>query len=576
MPKLRSGVEDVARDPTQRLRLGVLVGGTGVGETTPRRLVEEVMQAIESGQLVVSIEERPALQGAIGTFAITDLRDVVPRTPLRSHPAQSRKPDVQSQQSEPDCDFDGVGLEFKRKTKPGEDVLRKFTSLTLRWRDGVAHSDLPQPESMEPIAVPVLEMTATSDPEQGGRTIGISVVGGPGYACALHHPRIVVHPLEGERLEHEGAQQVAFVAVCRDAGAASTAAGGLAVLRSCHFASESVNRYYVVVDACGHRRDGAPARGHVAQEILVYPADEWKLELTIPFVEPLKHTWKKLPDDKWKEVKRAAAGENQPKPVHDEHVGSSWSLKVDPPKRSAAKRERPTVKLSRTKSAVASEVELDLAWVTAFVDLENAVKDLFEKVAGGDTQLGYRLSVVTKVLEGSLSYAWGFRESADRRVYRWWRLEAKLTWIDLEIELSWGFIFSIWGFRIEAVVYGAIAGKWAWSIAAESTPDRKQGVVTDHWEIPGRAGVRATLGPDWLAARGEVITGVKLDNTVTWGDEPIKVDCKAVFTGMKATLRGEVKLCGVFASRQHAWVWMDPKTLIPAEADADGLGARGS
>ena len=562
LAKLASGIEEVARDPTQRLRLGLLVGGSGIGETTPRRLVDEVTQAIASGRLVVSIEERPALQGAARPMALTNLRDVVSQAAPRRTPATVRERQNVTPAAEPECDFDSVRLGFKPE-KVDENDLRKFSAITLQWRDGAIRSDLP-PSPLDLVSVPSLELTASADPKRGGRAIAVAVEGGPGHACTRHHPRVVVHPVAGDRLEHDGQPNVDFVAVSRDASTLSTAAGALAVLRSCHFAAESVNRYYVVVDACGERRDGKPVRGHVAQEILVYPADEWKLELTIPLIETRKDVWKRPPGKEWRGVEGDEAGDNQPSASLDGDVGPSWSLKIEPPKVTPTNRDRPGFKLSRTKSPVAWEVELELGWLAAFADLERALRELGKSLGGAEVQLGYRFSIVTKVLEGALSYAWGFREAADRRVYRWWKLEAKITWLDLEFELSFGFVFSIWGFKIEGVVYGTIAGKWAWSIGAESTPENVTGFVNDHWEIPGRAGVRATLGPDWLAARGEVITGITLDNKISWGEEPLDVKCRANFVGMKATLRGEIKLCGVFASRAHSWVWMEPRVLIPA------------
>lgn len=557
--RLSSGVEEVARDPLQRLRLGVLVGGGGLEESTPRQLTDEIMRALASGRLAAAIEVRAPrnTSGSAGQEGVP-LRKLVLSTPTT--PRRPRAPF--RGETTAACDFDAVTIRFARKNESDHGSERSFSSLTIAWRDGALGSDLPDQASEIGETIPVLELVAGSKLGPSARTVSVAVEGGPGFACEHGHPRIVVHPEIGGRTEQSGARWLEFAVLSREAPTMECSSA-IATLRRCHDSSAASNRYFVVIDACGRRSDGGPARMHVAQPIAVYPADAWSVTLTRPGSTEVEHALQRDREGRWREAESVGEAANEEGVDLDAQAdaGPTWSAGFAPEVPAAA-REPWTVELERNSEGNTAILELALASPLA------ALADGFARLLSGlgqrDAQLGARIRWSLSVLEGSLRYAWSWREGADRRVRRAWTLEADLVLFDLRGELSYGFMFSIWRVEIEALLYGTLALAPRFQASAEATQAHPTYEGAVRWELPISLGIRAKLGADWLAARGEITSGVVVSTTVTCGDGPLRADFGLEFMGVRATLRGEVKLCGVFVTASHAWVFAEPQRLFPA------------
>lgn len=562
LASLRSALEEIARDGSQRVRLGTLVGDAAVGETTPRRLVEEVLDAVRSGRLVATLELRRSVSGPAPERQAVELRELEGRL----LPRRARVQPTIDALAEPLCDFDRVNLTFACAGR-GERWPRTFDRIVIERRDTVVGSDVPRDED-EHDAVPVLEIIAGEDIE-GGRRLRVEVAGDVGYACDRQHPRIVVHPAYGERLERSGDMALDFIARARPWATVRHAVGSIDWLAECHASTGVVNEHHVVVDACGSRVRSETSVGHVAQLVRVFPPDEWTLTLALPATNVVEKRWPSQPPGSKPHALDSQSDD-------DVDNGGSIEVGVDPLAWFGVDEEDRgwSVTLARERGDTTTTLELHPEWLDASRLLTHALTRWFARAAEPKLQLGPRISFEVEGPSGSLEYAWGFRETATHRVHRWWKLEASVRLFSIKPELSYGFAFKVWGVQIEAVAYASVHLETGFDASAESTAKDVAYEVSRTWEAPIRGGVRALLGADWVSARGELVGGYDTEILARFGDRPLEVALVVKSRGLRATLQGEVKLCGFFATASHAWTIFEPREVWRHPA-AEAGSARG-
>lgn len=451
------------------------------------------------------------------------------------------------------CDFDRVTLRVGNPViADGSWPVRDFDAITL---DGVLRAEH---EAREVATSEVLEIVA-SDTIAEGRALTVIVDAAHDYGCDEQHPRVVVYPLVGERFERRGESAVELIATACALSTIGPVVGSLPWLAARHLSDAVVNELYVIVDACGARVDGHPARRHAAQLVRVYPHDTWTFGFKLPPGKKDQRAWEQQPDNHWRDT---------PIDATDGAGGDATTIRklgIDPLALFGVddKERGWSIRLRREAGTQSSEIELFPQWLDLGRLIAKAVAKWFGPLAAPKVQLGWRFTAELVPVCGTLEYQWAFRESAGRTVDRWWKLDAELTLFAASIELSFGFVFRVWKIVIEAVVYASTAFEAAISVRAESRADALAWEARRAWEVPIRGGVRAKLGADWITAKGELAGGFALALTMRCGDRPFEAELGLDSKGIRATLSGEIKLCGLFATATHAWVFTEPSRIWP-------------
>ncbi len=449
----------------------------------------------------------------------------------------------------PPCDFAKIAIECSH-TGNG-DKKRGFGPFEYTFT-GVIEDNLPRPKPARAVGsgrnkrtipakpfVPNIQVIAGPDDAEAD-TVKIELSGGPGYGCSKTHPHVVITDRStGEKQKHHGKTKVELKAKCKKIELPVFAyMSPAAVLAYFWFSPKTTNRYMIEVASCGVLADQSPGFRKLSRQLDVFPNDTYKFSFSIPTVVNRTYTnsatralkpkaeWVDGKDDGWD--KKSAY--NQGHPIRDPVVETGESIEL--------------TRNGENLEATASLGKI----VKAIVNVQNEIQSVMNFIKEFQPQVGWKFLFTVGFFKGDLALEWGAKEASDHTVFRWWKLEADLTLLSLELELSFGIDFRIWKiFSVTAVIFGKASGEAKLNLTEEAKPDESDWSVKIATDIKVALGIKTALGADWVAAEGKLEIGYPFEASPNIHDQGgFGIDWKLEFSGLKAEVKGQLKFAGSF------------------------------
>jgi hypothetical protein len=454
------------------------------------------------------------------------------------------------------CDFEKIAIECSHTG--GGDKKRGFGPFEYTFA-GVLKDNLPRPKSKTQAFVPNIQVIGgTKDADAD--TVKIAITGGPGYGCGKTHPHVIVtNRSTGEKQKHHGKTKIELKAKCQPIPLPAFAyMSPTAVLAYFWFPPKATNRYVIEVESCGVLADKTPGFRKLARQLDVYPNDIYKFSFSVP--QAVNRTYtnsasKALkPNAKWVDGKEDGwdkkTAYNQGHPI------------TDPIKEAGA-----SITLTRNGADVEATATLGQI-VKALVNLQNEIQSVMNFIRDFQPQVGWKFVFAIGFFKGDLSLEWGAKEAKDHTVFRWWKFEAGLTLVSIDLDASFGIDFRVWKiFQVTAVIFGKVSGEAKLSEACEATPEKPNWEFKVGVEIKGELGIKAALGADWVAAEGKFALGFPFEATPNVHEQDgFGIDWKLEFSGLTAKLKGHIKFAGGFTKT----IEIMPKRTLGAGRFPDG------
>jgi hypothetical protein len=451
------------------------------------------------------------------------------------------------------CAFDKVTVQCSH-TGSG-DKKRGFGPFEFSY-DGGIQDNLPKPEgggNKGPIEVIAGDGDDTAD------TISIEISGGPGYGCSKSHPRIVVTDLAtGEALvASKGQTKAEFKAKSRKAKMPTWAyMDPTAIFNYFWFPAKTVGRYRIKIDSCGVEADKSPGFASLSRVVEAHTSDTYKFSISIP--EVLNREYKAgstaslEPNAKWEEPKPEERGWDGGMRDGSDWFGKPESEGAPPPVNLPVKKIATSVSFERNGENLKGATDKLEDIIKQVKNVQNFTQSVMNFIDDWQPQVGWKFGFKVAFFSGSLSFEWGPKEGPDHRVFRWWKFDAALTLVEVELTVDFGFKFRVRGCGVTAVLFGKVAGKLELNDSIEATPK------SPTWnppklalEISGELGIKASLGADWLASgEGKIALGFPFEaQPRIEKEEGLKIDWKFEFSGLEAHVIGRVLFGGHFSRK---------------------------
>lgn len=427
------------------------------------------------------------------------------------------------------CDFEKVAITCSHKDRGSSPFEYTYA--------GVIKDNLARPKG-RPFN-PNIQVIAGVD-DATADTLKIELSGGPGYGCSHAHPHVVITDRStGERQKHETKTKLELLAKCTKLELPNYAyMTPTAVLAYFWFSPKTTRRYVIEVESCGVLADKSPGFRKLSRALDVFSSDTYKFSCSIPSLAKRAYnqsatralepnaTWTEGKDDGWD----PSSAYNQGHPISDPITDAVASVKL----------ERNSEDLKAT--ATLGEI------VTALANLQNQIQSVMNFIKDFQPQVGWKFGFSIGFFQGDLALEWAAKEAKDHTVFKWWKFEADLTLITLELEASFGIDFTVWGFwSITAVIFGKVSGEAKLNSTTEATPEQPSWAVKITAEIKGELGIKAALGADWVAAEGKFELAFPFEATPEISkDDGFGIDWRLDFDGLTAKVIGTIKFAGSF------------------------------
>lgn len=444
------------------------------------------------------------------------------------------------------CDFEKVVIKCSHC---GGD--RSIAQFEYSYDGGQIQDNLPRPKSGSFSST--IQLTA-GDSDSTADELSIELQGGPGYACGKSHPLIsITDRATNETQTLPGATSHKLKAKSKTVEMPKLAwMSPAAILAYFFFSPKTTNRYIVEVESCGVLADLSPGFRKLSRLVEVYSSDTYKFQVTIPTVFNRKYAGART---------KALTGNAQWE--GGLVTGNQWDKKSaynqGHPISQPAKDAGASIVFERNGEGVKGTATFGEI-IKGIVNLQNAIQETMNFIQEFQPQVGWKFDFELEVFKGDLSFEWGCKEWSDHRVYKWWKFSAELTILALKLELSFGVDFKIWRFCITALVSGAIGGEVKLAGSKENSPDdSKPWELAANGKVEGDLQVRSALGADWVKAKGKLSAGLPTEAVCKIStEEPMTVDWKIEFSGLKGEVEGSVKFLGSYTKE---WTIIKKRTI---------------
>lgn len=392
-----------------------------------------------------------------------------------------------------------------------------------------------------------------NDPDK----VKIHVKGGPGYCSSYNHPIIrVVDTTDRHRVvvEKKGETKVEFDAIPRQRPRPLVAYTSPLAFLAYYFFPRNVERsYHVTINACGHRTKGERF-GTFSFPVVAYPADTFKLSLTLPSAKKLskvseKGVYYKSAKD-MNEHKVAGTYSNTTR----EMSGGLSRTKVTDTSRTETSRDGhqtttgSTVTQDRTgsvtedhnksgegpkdkddaakfRNGVSFKIEQNgsknltgefdiVRYANTLLDMKKTIQtglDLIKKMP----QAGGKITCELEFLALSVSYEWGNKEANNQTIYPWWKLSVQGTIVSIKLEASVGFAVA----GAEALLFLNITATFKVGVEVEAQPDKVEARIPNELGLTGAIGLRASDPFKFFELEAKATAGYKATFTVYPGQK---------------------------------------------------------
>ncbi|PRP95362.1 hypothetical protein ENSA5_39470 [Enhygromyxa salina] len=453
----------------------------------------------------------------------------------------------------PPCDFEKITIKCSH-TGEG-DGKRGFGPFEYTF-NGQIQDNLPRPaKGSKRVFTSNIQVVAGED-DRRAEKLEVELTGGPGYGCDKVHPFIsLTDRATGKPETYSGATKKEFSLKCRKVELPVIAYMSPAALIGYFFFSpKSTRRYTLEVESCGVLEDKSPGFRKLSRTIDVYSSDQYKLSLSIPEVFNRKYAGaaiKKLePNAQWE----AGEKDGWDKGYKD---GSDW-FGDKPPVNEVIKKTGGSITLERNSEDLKATAKLGEI-IQGFINVQNNIQSVMNFIEKFQPQVGWKFNFSIAFFTGELAFEWGSKEWKDHTVFNWWKFEAALSLLKLELEASFGVEFKVWVFGVTILVFGKVSGEAKLSAGCEATPDEPEWGTTIGVEVKGELGIKGALGADWVAADGKFELVFPFEASPKIDDKDgLKIDWKLGFKGLTGNVTGYLKGVGSF---QRTFPIMKPRSL---------------
>ncbi|WP_146657915.1 PAAR-like domain-containing protein [Enhygromyxa salina] len=453
------------------------------------------------------------------------------------------------------CDFEKISVKCSH-TGSG-DGKRGFGPFEYTY-NGQIQDNLPRPKKGSKAAfIPNIQVIAGEDDRRADK-LEIEITGGPGYSCSHSHPHVAVtNRATGEVTKHEGKTKVELKLKCKKIELPAIAyMSPAAVIGYFFFSPKSTNRYIVEVSSCGVLEDQSPGFRKLSRTIDVFSSDKYKLSLSIPAL--IKRNYANTASKALKPNAKWVDGKDDGWDKKTDWVDDPATPGGAPVRKPIAGVVGASIKLTRNSEDVNATAKLGEI-IQAFVNIQNEIQSVMNFIKKFQPQVGWKFGFSIGFFTGDLSFEWAAKEAKDHTVFKWWKFEAALTLVSIELDASFGIDFEVWRFTVTAVVFGKVSGEAKLSASCEATPEKPDWGTQIGVEIKGELGIKAALGADWVAAAGKFELGFPFEASPKIDDkEGLQIDWKLKFNGLEANVVGHIRFAGSFSRK---WDIMDKRTL---------------
>ena len=456
------------------------------------------------------------------------------------------------------CDFAKIVLKCKHC---GKDRMASFNYTY----PGKIVDNLPRPKAgSKRVFSSNVQLVAGEDTRRADK-LSVELSGGPGYTCSKSHPRITLTDREtGEKQKHQGELKADFDLTCKKIELPAVAyMSPAAVLAYFFFSPKTTRRYMLEVESCGVLEDKSPGFRKLSRNVEVFSSDVYKLTLSIPTIA--KRSYQNGATRKLEPNAQFVKGEGDDKPGWNKGMmdGSDWVGKVDPATGKAPvdipiEKAGESITLTRNSEDLNATAKLGEI-IQSFVNIQNRIQSVMNFIKDFQPQVGWKFGFSIGFFTGDLAFEWAAKEAKDHAVFRWWKFEAALSLVKIELEASFGVDFKVWWARFTVLFFGKVEGEAKLNASCEATPDEPEWSTALNLEIKGELGIKGALGADWVAAEGKLGLGFPFEaKPKITAKEGLKIDWKLEFSGLKADLTGSIRFVGSFS---RSWDIMDKQTL---------------
>lgn len=457
------------------------------------------------------------------------------------------------------CDFETIAVKCKHCGKDRDLAAFEYTY------SGQIEDNLPRPEPpSKRTFTPNIQLVAGED-ERRADTLEVELSGGPGYGCGKSHPTITLTDRDsGEIVKQEqGATKLSQPLTSKklELPALAHMSPG-AIIAYFYFSPKTTKRYVLEVASCGVLADQSPGFRKLSRQVDVFSSDKYKFSLSIPTLANREYKAGPLnakppppnaqPDEDYDDGLGWDEGLKDGSDWFEENEAGEAPVNV-PIAETGAK-----VKLTRNSEDIKATAKLGEI-VQAFVNIQNEIQSVMNFIKDFQPQVGWKFTFNIGFFTGDLAFEWAAKEAKDHSVFRWWKFEAGLSLVTIELEASFGVDFRVWWARMTVLFSGKVSGEAKLNASCEATPDEPEWSTTLVVEIKGELSIKGALGADWVAAEGKLELGFPFEATPKIDqDEGLEIDWKLEFNGLTADLTGSIKFAGSFS---RSWDIMDKRTL---------------
>ena len=515
-------------------------------------------------------------------------------------------PKAKSSPKKQPCDFDRVTLKCSHNPADAEDAAsQRKKGVVLSRHKGLYRHDAAVVRGGASSPLLIFNVVAAKHPGGFLDLIRMVIGGGPGYHCSNGHPHVFVRN-RGKVKVHKGLKNVVDYGYRAGRPPDLNQSPWTILRRSFH---PPINEYAVRIVACGIRPAGYPVRT-LYFHVRVFPADRYKIELTIPAAKKQAYAigggseirkaseWKTkgLRGQRYKErsvesgspaagrsrsnvVRRTRSRDNQQSAVvvtqtrtrsgrqmsraatHSldfQRQGNVYQLDHERQRIEGGPEDRRpfsfTVNNGEAETSYAASQLLNN--IVQFKRTIQAIKDFVQNF---QPQIGWKFTWELEFLAGTIAAEWGYKEDIDHTVFLWGKLTAELTVLSAVVDISFG--IELWAVTLK--VGGSITGTIKFDESIEFTGKRDNTpaeiVRGIGGAITGRIYIRVVAGADTFKGEAYVETALKPRFQIRLIPS-FQVVCRVAWSGVTAEMELTSKAFGF--RRKQTYEIMPPNERL--------------
>jgi hypothetical protein len=339
------------------------------------------------------------------------------------------------------------------------------------------------------------------------------------------------------------------------------------------------------------------APGPTAVTVNVYNPRQFKFEFKLPPMRGIKQG-SKYEAQGGANVVRALSGKGVLKEKHTTEDAywspSSLTLKTTRTDSSPGPDFKPseseqkiadTISITRDGAGIPDANLMGLKTIGKLLTYADRMRAIAEMVSDYAPKVGWYIDWNLQLMQGGLAVEWYWKEHTDHRVFQYIDFNLSLTIFSLTFEIGIG--ISACSFKLQ--LYASVSGELTVEAGAKrDSPDGAPGFTlpTLKGKITGALGARAEAGHVFqFNAKGETAIEAEAGIGINQGSRGmVTVDCRARWTGIKATCTFAAGAFGISYTKTESWTpiaagpwwgltWPEEQEYVPPSLSRDRIAS---